>query len=165
MHAQASVRPPTQAELVASTFVRDSAALDTAARGALEDDERRRDALHAHDVCARLCGGDAEGFVDAFRPSDAESALSAVLALADVKDEELTEKASARRSSTVALGLLPALPLESLAPSPPPKTPPKPPSSDYASALSSVSKDEGNPHLLRRGSFDARPNRWGETVV
>ena len=40
MHAQASVRPPTQAELVASAFVRDSAALDTAARGALEDDER-----------------------------------------------------------------------------------------------------------------------------
>ena len=77
----------------------------------------------------------------------------------------MAEKASARRSSTVALGLLPALPLESLAPSPPPKTPPKPPSSDYASALSSVSKDEGNPHLLRRGSFDARPNRWGETVV
>ena len=83
----------------------------------------------------------------------------------DIKDEELTEKASARRSSAVALGLLPALPLESLAPSPPPKTPPKkPPSSDYASALSSVS-DGGNPHLLRRGSFDARPNRWGETVV
>ena len=165
MHAQASVRPPTQAELVASAFVRDSAALDTAARGALEDDERRRDALHAHDVCARLCAGDAEGFADAFRPADAASALRAVLALADMKDEELTEKASARRSSTVALGLLPALPLESLAPSPPPKTPPQKPSSDYASALSSVSKDEGNPHLLRRGSFDARPNRWGETVV
>ena len=164
MHAQASVRPPTQAELVASTFVRDSAALDTAARGALEDDERRRDALHAHGVCARLCGGEAEGFADAFRPADADAALKAVMALAELTDEELTEKASARRSSTVALGLLPALPLEALAPSPPPKTPPKPPSSDYASALSSVS-DGGNPHLLRRGSFDARPNRWGETVV
>ena len=164
MHAQASVRPPTQAELVASAFVRDSAALDTAARGALEDDSRRRDALHAHDVCARLCAGDAEGFADAFRPADADAALNAVLALAELTDEELTEKASARRSSTVALGLLPALPLESLAPSPPPKTPPRPPSSDYASALSSVS-DGGNPHLLRRGSFDARPNRWGETVV
>jgi len=164
MHAQASVRPPTQAELVASTFVRDAAALDTAARGALEDDSRRRDALHAHDVCARLCAGEAEGFADAFRPSDAESALKAVMALAELTDEELKAKASARRSSTVALGLLPALPLESLAPSPPPKTPPKPPSSDYASALSSVS-DGGNPHLLRRGSFDARPNRWGETVV
>ena len=91
--------------------------------------------------------------------------MKAVLSLADIKDEELTEKAGVRRSSTVALGLLPALPLESLAPAPPPpKTPPKPPSSDYASALSSVS-DGGNPHLLRRGSFDARPNRWGETVV
>ena len=165
MHAQASVRPPTQAELVASTFVRDAASLDTAARGALEDDERRRDALHAHDVCARLCGGDAEGFADAFRPADADVALKAVMALAELTDEELTEKASARRSSAIALGLLPALPLESLAPAPPPKTPPKKPSSDYASALSSVSKDEGNPHLLRRGSFDARPNRWGETVV
>ena len=165
MHAQASVRPPTQAELVASTFVRDAAALDTAARCVLEDDSRRRDALHAHDACARLCGGDAEGFADAFRPSDAESALNAVLALAEVKDEELTAKAGVRRSSTVALGLLPALPLESLAPAaPPPKTPPRPPSSDYASALSSVS-DGGNPLLLRRGSFDARPNRWGETIV
>ena len=90
--------------------------------------------------------------------------MKAVLSLADIKDAGLKEKASARRSSTVALGLLPALPLESLAPAPPPKTPPKKPSSDYASALSSVS-DGGNPHLLRRGSFDARPNRWGETVV
>ena len=157
-------RTRKEAELVASTFVRDSAALDTAARGALEDDSRRRDALHAHDVCARLCGGDAEGFSDAFRPSDADTALKAVMALAELTDEELTEKAGVRRSSAVALGLLPALPLESLAPSPPPKTPPRPPSSDYASALSSVS-DGGNPHLLRRDSFDARPNRWGETVV
>ena len=161
MHAQASVRPPTKR--ARRLDVRAALRPWTRRRAPPEDDERRRDALHAHDVCARLCGGWA-GFPTRLRPSDVESALKAVMALAELTDEELKEKASARRSSTVALGLLPALPLESLAPSPPPKTPPKPPSSDYASALSSVS-DGGNPHLLRRGSFDARPNRWGETVV
>ena len=162
MHAQASVRPPTQAELVASAFVRDSAALDTAARGALEDDERRRDALHAHDVCARLCGGDAEGFADAFRPADADAALKAVMALAELTDEELTEKASARRSSAIA-------PVEHGAALESPRhhhhRKRRRSRPTHASALSSVS-DGGNPHLLRRGgSFDARPNRWGETVV
>lgn len=171
-HAQASVRAPTQAELVASTFTRDAAALDAAARGALEDDSRRRDALHAHDACARLCGGAPEGFVDAFRPCDADAAVAAVFTLAELTDDGLKEEAQTRRSSSIALGLLPALPLEALIPAlTAPATPPKPPSNDYASALSSVVKasppSDANPHLLNAATrgLAAGPNRWGETIV
>ena len=146
-------RLPPRDALAAATLRRDAAALDAAAAAALPDEGRRASALHAHEACARLCVKEADGFADAFRPTDAPLAAAACLALAGIDDATLFDAALVAVSASGARALLPALPL--LKPAPP-ASPPRS-SGDRGSFSCAPRRSASMPPAAMRSSFGSAP--------